>query len=439
MPSELTNQIEAVFSELENHNSYFIRKRVYMGEGGKFGNGLYPVHQKFKQIIARLKEVSDEQLKPNIELLDSVQIKLFDTIRLVAGINGMTDSTINIINYISLAEHEVDDLDKVVDKIENYNPTTDKSDPEISSMENIARLRGIVEDNLNQLPKSFQWKEAEKTDEGKQLMNKRWQLMLEAKMQIQLLENEKALKTIGMCITKIRNLSGEDITMVENNIPFLISFIKLFQRDGELIRSDPHNIRILTVEDIRADLEHLINTNRISWIQILHETIVGDEIDNLDNIKKFAYKLYELSRDPKEEFLWTMTTVARANNNSALERVTVSFAVLASSLLSIVVPLENYGLYDYSKRIMKMDNLDVSDAITDLSELYKPHEINTSHLIRGLSKKLDKLREIALQVITFDDIAAELYSIIQITDFNHNMREIDDLEDYIRNIGLVEI
>ncbi len=439
MPSELTNQIEAVFSELENHNSYFIRKRVYMGEGGKFGNGLYPVHQKFKQIIARLKEVSDEQLKPNIELLDSVQIKLLDTIRLVAGINGMTDSTINIINYISLAEHEVDDLDKVVGKIVNYNPTTDKSDPEVSSMENIDRLRGLVEDNLNQLPKSFQWKEAEKTDEGKQLMNKRWQLILEAKMQIQLLENEKALKTIGMCITKIRNLSGEDITMVENNIPFLISFIKLFQRDGELIRSDPHNIRILTVEDIRADLEHLINTNRISWIQILHETIVGDEIDNLDNIKKFAYKLYELSRDPKEEFLWTMTTVARANNNSALERVTVSFAVLASSLLSIVVPLENYGLYDYSKRIMKMDNLDVSDAITDLSELYKPNEINTNHLIRGLSKKLDKLREIALQVIAFDDIAAELYSIIQFTDFNHNMREIDDLEDYIRNIGLVEI
>lgn len=438
MSSKITIQLQTLFSEIENHSSFFVRKRIYIG-GGLYGDGLQPIHIKYNDIMQKLDTIPDENIKANSKLLESTQLKLLDTIRIVSSIDGLSENKTDLVKYINLASHELEELIKVIDDIEKFDPSK-IADPEEVRLENISRLQGIIEDNLNQLTKSFTWKssvaELKNKIDGQQVIDSRWALLLEAKMQLQLLENLKTLETMSSFSAIVRNLCGKDITMMEKNLPVMIAFLILFQRDGELIKSDFSVLsnQHLTVEDIRSDLEHLLNTNRLSWISALHEQIVGRSY-NLEKIKKFAARLYEMSRDVKEEFLWTMTTVARANNTPELEEVSVGFATLASCLLSITGTLDENGLYDLSKKITEIERLNVIDAITDLSELYQPENINVTHLIRAIDKKLDSLKELALQVISFDDIKVAFFNVVQFTDFNAGLANIEDLGRYIDNLG----
>jgi methyl coenzyme M reductase subunit C-like uncharacterized protein (methanogenesis marker protein 7) len=224
----------------------------------------------------------------------------------------------------------------------------------------------------------------------------------------------------------IRNGAAESIESIDLNLPLILSLIKI----PNLLKEENQNS---SIKDLRIDITHLLNIGRVPWLSSLHNSIV--KTDTIKELKRFSEKLYELSRDPRKEFLWTMILVARANNSTELENASNSYSVLTSSLLTLTGKLEELGYSDFIDEINEVAEIKALDALADISELYKPRNIDPTRLENAIRLKVKELIAISLDLIAIQEVRETLFQILQFTTIDGNLTTIEELGEYLINLG----
>lgn len=438
MTKELIRNLENVFSNLENHNTYFIRNRIYLG-GGSFGTGVRPIHLRYKELIIDLKKISNENIDMNKEKLDASLLKITDTIRFLGNVEGLSDSKEDIIKFIEIGTFEVEELSKVLDTIRSFDPTQ-IADPERLMDEKIQESQQLIEDNLNQLTKSYEWKNSETelsmSIEGKEVIQRRKGMMERAKEGLNLINNVEILSTLSVLVQMIRNTVATDVNTLDYNLPMFISFIKLFRDENLMIKTHSYTIRKdhLSIDDIRLDLDSLLIANKLPIIATIHDNMVNNEED--ESINKFAAKLNEIFRDSEEEFNQVMGRIVQIKDDTHLFKLFKGYLLISKSLKTLVPELNKLGLSDMSRKINELKDIKSVDVIPNLQDLYHLDSFDVDNCNKILSTKIRDLKQLAIQLTNFDDVAASLFSIVQFTDLNAQMLDVESLNDYINKIGL---
>lgn len=438
MTKELIRNLENVFSNLENHNTYFIRNRIYLG-GGNFGTGVRPIHLRYKELIIEIKNLPKENIEMNKEKLDASLLKITDTIRYLENVEGLSDNKEDILKFIEIGTYEVEELSKVLEIIRSFDHTQ-VADPERIKKEKIQESQQLIEDNLNQLTKSYEWKNSETnlstSIEGKEIVSRRKELMERAKEGLNQINNIDILSTLSVMVQMIRNSVATDVNTLDYNLPMFISFIKLFRNENLMIKTHSYTIRKdhLSIEDIRLDLDGLLIANKLSIIATIHDNMVVKGED--ESINKFAAKLYEIFRDSEEEFNQVLGRIVGMKNDAILSKMFEGYILITKSLKTLVPELDKLGLSDMSRKINELINIKSVDIVPNLQDLYHLHSFDLEKCKDILLTKINDLKQLAHQLTNFDDVAASLFSIVQFTDLKAQMLDVNSLEDYINNIGL---
>jgi hypothetical protein len=394
------------------------------------GYGLSDVHIKFNAISVVLTNAPEIAMKNYNEGLSISLMNLLDTLRLILHMDDFSPNKSDMKKYISVAKIELDELKKITYKIVKFDPNS-MMDEEQRILQDLNITREFIEDNIHQIQMSFAWKLNRaniKTVEGKELFDRRLQELKKVIDGIQNIFSLGSLQLLTQMAVLIRDQSAKSIDSLDDALNLMNTLIQIFGED--MLYQVEGASSTIVAEDVRNDVERLLNTGRDRWLKHLHNYI-KDTTSESKFIQKFVEKLYVLSRDPKEQFLWTMSYLSRSQANDHLENISFHYASLASSLLSLTDTLEVKGLLEISNKIVELGDISALDAIDDLSELYNPENIDVENLIKAIEKGLEEIKDIANLITSFDDLATNLFTIIQFTDMDARLTGIDSLKDYI--------
>lgn len=427
---DLIQTVRISFEDIRNHHKFLIRDRIYWGTGMFEGYGLSDVHNKFNTISIVLTNAPDNALINHEEGLSISLMNLLDTLRLIIHMDDLSPNTSVMIKYINVAIIELAELKKITHKIVKFDPKK-LVDEEQKILQDLIKTREFIEDNIHQIQMSFAWKLSRantKTIEDKEVFDRRLQNLRRVIDGIQNIFSSDSLQLLTQMAVLMRDQSARSIDTLDDSLFLMNTLIQVFSED-KLYHINGTS-KTIVGEDVRNDVERLLNTGRDHWLKHLLN-FIKDMTSESKLIQKFVEKLYILSRDPKEQFLWTMSYLSRSHSNDHLENISFHYASLASSLLSLTNTLEEKGLLDISNKIIELGDISALDAIDDISELYNPEKIDVEHLIKAIEKGLDELKEIACLITSFDDLAINLFTIIQFTDMDARLTGIDSLNDYI--------
>ncbi|MHA2277249.1 MAG: hypothetical protein ACXAC2_15855 [Candidatus Kariarchaeaceae archaeon] len=314
-------------------------------------------------------------------------------------------------------------LIEFIDNVRNYDQTK-IIDPQFLK---IKELKEKIEDNINQLS----WKRSTTITSNTKpntYDNLEQYYLMSSLRQCLIIEEVEYLTLLALIMAKIREVNFKDKNQFYNYLNFYLTLAKVFSKEGMKIGS-------LTKDDVKQDIERYINLNRLNWLVKLHNSI-DESFHDEELIINFVQKLYLLARDPKEEFLWTMLTIARGEDNIFLEKISVDYAILAATLLSLTYDLRMYGMIDLTNAIKNISTISALDAIDDLMELYLPNEVQVEQLIKAMTKKLQNLKEFAYQIIQMEDLKSKFEIYIGLSGSGPGTST--SLEEYIQNMGIYE-
>ncbi len=434
--NDLFRSISELFDFIKNHDKFIVRNRVYRG-GGDFKQGLVSFHAKYQNIMQIFLEVPKQNLLILEGEIETILEKINDSLNLVSNIDLIISHKKQVVKYIDVVRVEILDLNILMHDALILDPSDMKSKEEIES-EFLKELQLKAEDNLDQITKSFEWKRnqalLQTTLDGKELIAEHLINIEKAKKSIIKVINRHYLELLSNLANIIRNSAAKNFETIGLQLPLFITISNIFHENKEIKLRDHINGSQFSPLDVKQDVERLLNTGRISWLTSLHTSIVEDPED-LGYITEFAETLLRLSSDPKEQFLWTMSYVARAQNSEELKEVSLAFAKLASSLLTLVNDLESAGKNDLVSEVLNLNDINPMESISDIGELYQINKIDVNNLIRGIKARLRHLKNLTFQILTFEDLRSIFFTIVQFTDANAELTNIDDLEDYIRYLG----
>lgn len=427
MVRELVNKIEASFQRIKDHPKFIIRNRVYLG-GGDYGEGLVRVHEKFTEIKRGISDIPALSMEYNMSSVKKILKNIEETLDLFNqfDIKGMEADSAK--KFITVASIEVDTLGEKLKEIATIDvssiPTSD-----MVEQEKIEHLRSKIEDNLNQITKSFEWKsytaQNANSIEGREKITERSELIPKCLVLASKLSDSKNLSLVSILSMHYRDAAAKNLETIDLNLPLLSSICRIFN----LYEEGKFNDDKLTAEAFRKDIEHMINTRRLAWLASIHHYYVISNDEKI--LMKFVEEFYNMSRDPKDQFQKTLTIVARSQKNQQLDDITVKYANLASTVLSLRGKIEELGLSELIHLIEEIESMTIFDTI-DINDLYHPENIEISHLVNTVSQQVKKLKELAQKIILIDELKEDLFTMIQFTDFEAELQDPDDLLAYFR-------
>ncbi|MHA2030996.1 MAG: hypothetical protein ACW99A_07365 [Candidatus Kariarchaeaceae archaeon] len=429
---EIIKDIENEFAYFRDHSAFFIRERLYKGSN-VYGNGLRPIHLKMVELVEKTQ--SNPVPKVYLEMKNddfSLHVtKLKDTIQLLNFMVNSDGDNDEVNKLFSVIEMEIQDLDSFLALGYTFDPDSIISDDEIA-VHRIFDLGLKIEDNFNQLSSSNEWRRRKTESHHDQEINfEELELLIEKAKNYALLNtSEDYLGILSIMAINVRDIAASNLSKLEETLLFYVTVGQIlcddlnFDNDGNTITS----------KFVKDDIEHKVNLKNMQWLINVHNSIV-EEYPEEKYAEKFAVLLYKLSRDAKEEFLWTMLRLAREQRNEELEDVSIAYANLASMLLSVNDSLMAAGMEELANAITQAEEIKALDAIDDLAEIYSQNSVGTGKLVKAIKKQLDNLKILAYQIIQMEDIRPTFRMIVQFTDMESNLDSGRTLEDYIDSIG----
>ncbi|MHA2097623.1 MAG: hypothetical protein ACW99A_02975 [Candidatus Kariarchaeaceae archaeon] len=437
MELNFLDEINEKFNSIRNHSNFIIRERVY--KGGLYNTaGLANQHDQFMALRRRIKEtpLPENYFEYNKVKLDKIVKSIIESIEIFVTIVEGGYSKIEISKFLQVTKFELLELFKFVEEGYSFDETMIASPEDLETAER-NELLAKIEDNLNQITSSSAWKEFESTEistivgEVKVLKYKK---IIEQTINLSSnISKVDYLLLMSIVAMKIRSQLAQYPSRLMEHLGLFQTLSKIFSADNDDPFTFTFNDQILTADDLKQDVEHKINTSKLNWLVSLHH-FVGEEVKN--NLElDFVTKLFELSRDPKAEFLWTMVKIAKEQSNSELERISINYANLATCLLSMDYELRDKGYNQLAEEVKQIEEITALDAISDIGELYSSKDVNLDHMINAINKHIESLKNYAKKIISYEDLRQPFIKIIEFTDLDAEINEENTLEKYLDTLG----
>jgi hypothetical protein len=422
---------------LEDHHSYLIREKIYPGS-----DGLVNATHDLETVVDEYAKIEPDVLEFHKQSLQKYQKDIEESIDLILGYSQFNLQFDELIKYSFYIQSKVKDLLKFIINLQ------DQTDQDIEKIEldtkedEFERLKFKFEDNIDQILKSFSWKEYEAKILGTQDDNKfnEFTNILKkfnsSKLLGSQIPNKDYLDVLVRFTSGIRDIVAENFEAVFTLIPLVEALSKIFDQDQDIqLEIDRPNI---PVEYVKQTINHFIGISRIPWLSSFFGTILEDTPVDKEEIlhKIFADRLYHTTKDPREYFLWTMSYYSRIQNDEELIQLSYKVANLTGTLLTIVDRLEKLKQNTIATTIIGLDKISYEDAVSDLSEIYEMQKNWIVLMKQGLTSKLDRLKQLLVQIIQFDEIADDVLLMMQtLIPANHKLFPVtfDRLQIVIEN------
>ncbi|OLS26286.1 MAG: hypothetical protein HeimC2_15300 [Candidatus Heimdallarchaeota archaeon LC_2] len=435
MEWDFLHQIDQTFNLYRTHNNFIVRERVYKSSKDN-PNGLENLHDKLPDLFLKISSnpIPNAYLELNKIKLQKIVKNIIDSLDLFVSIAEAGFNKEEINKFIQVTEMEFNEVVKFIDNAKLFDESQILSDEE-KYHQNREELFAKIEDNFSQLTSNYAWKAFEAVHkgsmEGEEKIKQHRNEITKTIALIQHVSSIDYLMLMSITAMKIRSLLASSSDGMLNFLSFYQTLTKIFsnRKDSQQF-SYQHKDQILSSNDLKQDVEHKINTGRLIWLINLHSSIIEEETD--ENImRSFSIKLFQLSRDPKEDFLWTMARFAREHSSIELENKSIAYANLATCLLSIDFELREQGYIDLADQIRGIEEITALDAISDISELYNSVEVNIDHMLQAIRKQLHKLKGYANQIIDIETMRKPFQKILVFTDIDLHITEDFSIEQYI--------
>lgn len=436
MELEFISRVNIHFNQIRNHSNFMVRERVYKG-GLYQTEGLASQHEQFLALKRRIDDnpIPSVYLEHHESKLKKIVDDLIESIDILVTIIEGGYSKIEIVKFLQVTKFELLELIKFVEEGYSFDESMIVSKEDLDNEKRI-ELLAKIEDNFNQITSSYAWRELESdlsmTVVGEVRILKYKKIIKQTIEQSLKINNIDYLLLMSIVAMKIRSQMAESLNRVTEYLEFFQALSKIFIEDVEKKFVYTFNNQQLSSDDLKQDVEHKINTSKLNWLVSLYRFVAEEAEENLE--QHFASKLFELSRDPKAEFLWTMIKIAKEQSNDDLEVVSINYANMATNLLSMNYELRDKGYSDLADKVKQIDEITALDAISDISELYNSKEVNLDHMINAIRKQLDNLKEYAYKIIEIEVLRAPFEKIISFTDFDIKFSEEYTLENYLARL-----
>lgn len=433
MELEFISRINIHFNQIRNHSNFMVRERVYKG-GLYQTQGLASQHEQFLALKRRIEDypIPTLYLEHNASRLNKIVDDLVESIDIFVTIIEGGYSKIEIVKFLQVTKFELLELIKFVEEGYSFNESMIMSKEDLDK-EKRQELLAKIEDNFNQITSSYAWRELESklslTVVGEVRILK-YKKIIEQTIELSLkITSIDYLLLMSIVAMKIRSQMAESPNRLTEYLEFFQALSKIFSEEAEKNFNYSFNNQQLTSNDLKQDIEHKINTSKLNWLVSLYRFVAEEGEENLEQL--FASKLFELSRDPKAEFLWTMIKIAKEQRNEELEVVSINYANMATNLLSMNYELKEKGYGELADSVRQIDEITALDAISDIGELYNSKEVNLDHMINAIRKQLNNLKEYAYKISEIENLRDPFQKIISITDFDVKFSEEYTLENYL--------
>jgi hypothetical protein len=400
---------------LEGHHSYLIREKIYPGS-----DGLVNATQDLEIVVDEYAKIQPDVLGFHKQSLQKYQKDIEESIELILGYSQFNLSSDELIKYSFYIQSKVKDLLKFIINLQ------EQTDQDIEKIEldtkedEFERLKFKFEDNIDQILKSFSWKEYETKILATQDENKfiEFTNLLKkfnsSKLLGSQIPNKDYLDVLARLTIGIRDIVAENFEAVFTLIPLVEALSKIFDRDED-IQIDINRPKI-PVEYIKQTINHFIGISKIPWLSSFFGTILEDISPEKEDIlhEIFADRLYQTTKDPREYFLWTMSYYSRIQDDKDLIQLSYKVANLTGTLLTIVDRLEELKQSSMAASIISLDKISYEDAVSDLSEIYEMQRNWVVLMKQALNSKLDRLKQLLIQIVHFDEIAEDVLLMMQI-------------------------
>lgn len=433
MELDFITRVDTHFNQIRNHSNFMVRERVYKG-GLYQTEGLNSQHVQFLALKKKISEnpLPDQYLVHHTPKLKKIVDNLVESIDIFVTIVEGGYSKIEIAKFLQVTKFELLELINFIEAGYSFDESMITSQEDLDK-EKRQELIAKIEDNFNQITSSFGWKEFE-SDQSSTVVGEvrilKFKKYIEQSINLSsAISNIDYLLLMSILAMKIRSQIVESPKGLIGYLDFFQTLSKIFSEDNEKNFSYICNNQQLTSEDLKQDIEHKINTGKLNWLVSLHHFVSEDPEENLE--QQFASKLFELSRDPKEEFLWTMIKIAKEQSNDLLETTSINYANMATNLLSMDYELRDRGYDELGQMMKQIEEISALDAIKDIGELYNSKDVNLDHMINAIRKQLDNLKEFAYKIAEIEELRSSFQKIISSTDFDAKFSEEYTLENYL--------
>lgn len=407
---ELEN-LEYQLNLIEEHNSYLIRVKLYQK------TGMYQSKELLRKILAISNQLDELILDYHLSSLKSYYIEIMECINIILCYEEYNLDLDELERYAILIRELLEDFHDFILNVDGQS-LEDIQEIEILSEEReFEKIRHSYEDNIDQILKSFAWKEYEAKilqSENEEEFNQFSHLLSQfnsAKITGSHLKNREDLETLARLSASIKDLLGLNFESVFDYIPLLDSLCRLFTNNSDPITGE----EVVPIRYLRESIDHLVNTSRVEWLGNFYHSIREDtpqtEEDRTHII--FAKRFYKVTSDPREDFLWTMNYYSRLTDDKKIVNLSYKVANLTSMVLTIVDHLRNLEQTSLAESIINLEEISYKDAISDLSEIYHMQNNWEELMKNALNSKLSTLKDIILQITQFNEIADEVMTMFQ--------------------------
>ena len=425
------------FENLEHHSNFYIRERIYKGNGDAH-SGVVRLHQTLTDIKQNmmLDPVPDDFLVFNQEVIDKTLRKVDETLELLSNLDTSSLQKEDIGRYYSILDLEISEVINLIDSSHFFDinsiATDDQKEQEIRES-----LCEKLEDNITQILVSTGWRRFEEkisSSPGTNMILAIREAGLRTAVDLmQKVQNLEFLQLLAILFTKTRSEAALNLEFLDSSIPFLHTICRIFSFTSENPFSAKVENNFFIADDVKVDLEHKVNTGKFLWLIKLHETVLED-VSEEEILHVFAEKLYTLSRDRKQEFLWTMARIAREETNQEIEDLSIKLANLSTILISMVYDLKSLGYTELSSQIKNLSDISALDAVSDLVEIYQTGIPNIDHMITALKKQIEHQKEFAYKIMEITELQEVFEKIVKFTDMDFPFTDETTVEEYLKAI-----
>ncbi|MHA2275081.1 MAG: hypothetical protein ACXAC2_04910, partial [Candidatus Kariarchaeaceae archaeon] len=220
---------------LEDHHSYLIREKIYPGS-----DGLVNATHDLETVVDEYAKIEPDVLGFHKQSLQKFQKDIEESIDLILGYSQFNLQFDELIKYSFYIQSKVKDLLKFIINLQ------DQTDQDIEKIEldtkedEFERLKFKFEDNIDQILKSFSWKEYEAKILGTQDDNKfnEFTNILKkfnsSKLLGSQIPNKDYLDVLVRFTSGIRDIVAENFEAVFTLIPLVEALSKIFDQDQDI-------------------------------------------------------------------------------------------------------------------------------------------------------------------------------------------------------------
>lgn len=427
--ADLISEVISLFDGLEVHPSFQIRTRIFQG-GGKYGESMADLKPMLLEVQAHLEELSETKMRYYSEEISRGLGEMRETLEMLVNSHSMF-SVEDLIKLKSVFRVELENLLEVLGKVTSVSDQEIPTEDEIQE-DRLEDLRGKIWDSFRALEGSYLWREMmeqEGTD-----TSVLFELRDQIRSNISRISDEKTLRFFAGFAAELRNLMTSDFGENSQLFNYFLFLSDLLSegREWPLSKPDPANPNKVTItsEDVLVDLETKLTRGLTHWLIYLFEDLEANTpLQDLGKV--FVNELYRLSRDPLEFFMWTMSQLAYRKKDEDLVHLSEAYATLASALLSLIYDLQNLGHGELAEQILNFNAINPSSAIDDLNELYDPRKINAEMLKKAITKNIQELSSLALNISELDELSETIHRVFEFTVLDRNFEDINEVRSYL--------